>query len=113
MARIKVYTLLPRPSRITRLRVVLADNGCQHEPSTGLDPTPGALEAWRIVIVGIAGERGLYHLLVPGEGAQVKVEGEAMGSPAVGKSAWRKLQEVYGRISAEEKPQQLLRQSSV
>ncbi len=62
---------------------------------TGLDPTPGVWDAWRIAIVGIAGERGVYDLLVPAEGAQIKVEREAnrnlwfllaraTGSPAVG-----------------------------
>ncbi len=101
---------------------------------TGLDPAPGAWEAWRIAIVGIAGERGLYDLLVQTEGAQVKVEREAnrnlwfllaraTGSPAVGavrefegrlgspdgRGAWMKLQEVYGGMTTEEKPQQLLK----
>ncbi len=62
---------------------------------TGLDPVPGAWDAWRIAIVGIAGERGLYDLLVPSQGVEVKVEREAnrnlwfllaraTGSPAVG-----------------------------
>ncbi len=101
---------------------------------TGLDPAPGAWEVWRIAIVGIAGERGLYDLLVPGGEAQVMVEKEAnrslwfllaraTGSPAVGvvrefegrlgspdgRGAWTKLQEVYGGMTAEEKPQQLLK----
>ncbi len=61
----------------------------------GLDPTPGAWEAWRIAVVGIAGEKGLYDLLVPERGAEIKVDAEAnrnlwfllaraTGSPAVG-----------------------------
>ncbi|MCP4127002.1 MAG: hypothetical protein GY753_08075 [Gammaproteobacteria bacterium] len=96
---------------------------------TGLDPAPGAWNAWRI-----AGERGLYNLLVPVGQAEEKVDREAnrnlwfllaraTGSPAVGvvsefegrigspdgKGAWKKLQEVYGGMTAEERPQQLLR----
>ncbi len=61
----------------------------------GLDPAPGAWDAWRIAIVGIAGERGLYYLLIPVGQAEEKVEREAnrnlwfllaraTGSPAVG-----------------------------
>ncbi len=41
---------------------------------TGLDTTPGVWEAWRIAVVGIAGEKGLYDLIAPGEQADVKVD---------------------------------------
>ncbi len=62
---------------------------------TGLDTTPGAWEAWRIAVVGIAGEKGLYNLITPGEQADVKLDSKdnrnhrfllarAPGSPAVG-----------------------------
>ncbi len=44
---------------------------------TGLDPAPGAWDAWRIAIVGTAGERGLYDLLVPVGQAEEKVDREA------------------------------------
>ncbi len=101
---------------------------------TGLDPTPGAWDAWRIAIVGIAGEKGLYGLLVPTGGAEIKAEegsnrnlwfllARATGSPAVGiirefegrtgspdgRGAWRKLQEIYGGISDETKPEQIIK----
>ncbi len=124
--------------QLVRLRVVFAarmDASTGRVPVwAGLDTTPGAWEAWRIAVVGIAGERGLYDLLVPAEDADIKIEREsnrnlwflparATGSPAVGivrefegrtgspdgRGAWRKLHETYGRLSDEQKPQQLLR----
>ncbi len=101
---------------------------------TGLDTAPGAWEAWRIAIVGIAGERGLYDLVAPGIQVDVKVDSNAnrnlwfllaraTGSPAVevvrefeglqgtsdGRGAWRKLQEIYGGMTAAERPQQLMK----
>ncbi len=42
------------------------DNANRVPVWTGLDTTPGAWEAWRIAVVGIAGERGLYDLVAPG-----------------------------------------------
>ncbi len=88
---------------------------------TGLDPAPGAWDAWRIAIVGVSGERGMYDILGPRGQAAAQVGREAnrtlwcllaraTGSPAVGvvrevegrigspdgRGAWKKLQEVYG-----------------
>ncbi len=50
----------------------------------GLDTAPGAWETWRIAIVGIAGERGLYNLVAPGIQVDVKVDSNAWYAP----SAW-------------------------
>ncbi len=110
------------------------DNANRVPVWTGLDTTPGAWEAWRIAVVGIAGERGLYDLVAPGTQIDEKSDSianrnlwfllaRATGSPAVGimrgfegrtrnpdgRGAWRRLEEVYGGMTAEEKPQQLLR----
>ncbi len=63
--------------QLIRLRVVVAimDANLTRVPVwTGLDITPGAWEAWRIAVVGIAGEKGLYDLIAPGEQADVKLD---------------------------------------
>ncbi len=105
---------------------------------TGQNPAPGAWDAWRMAIVGIAGDRGMYVLLTYDARGAKSEEGEvdemanrklwfllcrATRSPAVGivqefegqhgnpdgRGAWRKLQHVYGKTSREQRPQQLLR----
>ncbi len=74
---------------------MVANNGREPKKGTGLDIVPGAWEAWRIAIVGAAGEKGLYDLIVPGGQANVKIDSRdnrnhrfllsrATGSPAVG-----------------------------
>ncbi len=50
---------------------------------TGLHTTPGAWEAWRITMVGIAGEKGLYDLLVPEGEARVKVVAGCRGRAGI------------------------------
>ncbi len=57
------------------LRVVVANNG--REPNkgtglTGLDTAPGAWEAWRIAIVGAAGEKGHQLAEQQGKSAMTK-----------------------------------------
>ncbi len=116
---------------------MIADNGCKREQSASLDrtgPRAGGVGGVADCYRGNSGGKGSVRPSRArdrgrGDGDRVAnrnlwfLLARATGSPAVGvirefegplgspdgRRAWRKLQEVYGWMTAEEKPQQLLR----